>query len=365
MDHPLTESGKDASSPADGVLVSFPTVPGPDMEVFASAFKDARPGVAIVGAGAVGRALGQRLAEGGYPIRAVVSRTRAAAESLARTVGAPVASDHLGDIGDAPLVLICTSDDAVADIAETLTGARRAWTNSVVAHTSGVLPAAVLQPLADEGASVLSFHPLQTIARGAPASVLDGVYVGLEGDPRGVAAGIELAVRLGLRYLVLSPEAKTRYHLAATMASNFVVTLLGMVQEVLSSLDIGRDEAMALLAPLLQGTLDNLKASSPEDAITGPVARGDLSTLRQHGLALREHLPHLVPAYAALSVETVRLAVRSGRLDAVRAERVLDMMERMVTIPIPARPGDASPGDARVPDAARPPVPPRSWPVGS
>ena len=365
VDHTLTESGEDASSRAERALVSFPPAPDPGMEVFASAFKDARPGVAIVGAGAVGRALGLRLAEGGYPIRAVVSRTRASAETLARVLGAPVASDRLGDIGDAPLVLLCASDDAVADIAETLTGARRTWTDTVVAHTSGALPAAVLQPLADEGASVLSFHPLQTISHDASPSALDGVYVGLEGDPRGVAAGIELAVRLGMRYLVLSPEAKARYHLAATMTSNFAVTLVGMVQEVLSSLDIGRDQAMALLAPLLQGTLDNLKTSSPEDAITGPVVRGDLATLRQHGLALREHLPHLVPAYAALSVETVRLAVRSGRLDADRADRVLDLMQRMVTIPIPKRSGDPPAGDTRPPDAERPPAPPRAWPIGS
>ncbi|MEO0557758.1 MAG: DUF2520 domain-containing protein [Bacteroidota bacterium] len=323
-------------------------------EVFASAFKNSRPGVAIVGAGAVGRALGLRLAESGYPILGIISRTLAPAETLARAVGAPLASDRLSDLpAEAAFVLLCVSDDQIADVAETLTGARRSWKDTVVAHTSGALAASVLDPLADEGASVLSFHPLQTLAPDASASSLVGVHAGLEGDPRGVAAGIELAVRLGMRYLVLSPDAKARYHLAATMASNFVVTLLGMVQEVLSSLDIDRDEAMALLAPLLQGTLDNLKASSPEEAITGPVVRGDLATLRQHGLALREHLPHLVPAYAALSVETVRLAVRSGRLESDQAEKVLDLMQRMVTVPLPERDGE------------RPPVPTLRHPVGS
>ena len=323
------------------------------MEVFASAFKDARPGVAIIGAGAVGRALGLRLAESGYPILAVVSRTLAPAESLARAVGASVASDRLSDLpAEAAFVLLCVGDDQIADVAETLTGARRSWKDTVVAHTSGALASSVLEPLAEEGASVLSFHPLQTIPRDASASALVGAHVGLEGDPRGVAAGIELAVRLGMRYLVLSPDAKARYHLAATMTSNFLVTLMGMVQEVLSSLDIDRDDAMAMLAPLLQGTLDNLKASSPEEALTGPVARGDLATLRQHGLALREHLPHLVPAYAALSVETVRLAVRSGRLEAEQAEKVLDLMQRMVTIPLPQRDGE------------RPPVPSLRRPVG-
>ena len=96
------------------------------------------------------------------------------------------------------------------------------------------------------------------------------------------------------------------------MASNLMVTLMSMAQEVLASIDIDRRQAMSLLEPLVRGTLDTLAQTSPEEALTGPVSRGDLGTLRAHGLALRKDLPQLVPAYAALSVETVRLAVRRG-----------------------------------------------------
>ena len=317
------------------------------MDVFASAFREPRPPVAIVGAGAVGRALALRLAERGYPIRAIISRTRSRADVLARAVGAGVSSDRLDDLPqNVGLVLLCVGDDQVEDIAEMLTGTRLDWSNIVVAHTSGALTASVLDPLDSEGAAVLSFHPLQAITRDHGGEALDGTYVGLEGPPRGVAAGIELAVGLGLRYVVIPAEAKPRYHLAAAMASNFLVTLLGMVQEVLASLDIDRRDGLAMLEPLLRGTLDNLVTRGPEEALTGPVVRGDLDTLRSHGLALRQHLPQLVPAYAALSVETVRLAVRSGRLSPERAEDVLNLLQRMVTTPLPARGGD------------RPPVPP-------
>ena len=138
------------------------------------------------------------------------------------------------------------------------------------------------------------------------------------------------------------------------MASNLLVTLMGMVQEVLASIDIDRREAMAILGPLLQGTLDNLTASSPEEALTGPVARGDIGTLRAHGLALRKDLPHLVPAYAALSVETVRLAVRAGTLPPGKAEDVLSLMERMVTLPLPQ---STAP---KTPEPPRPPAPSRA-----
>ncbi len=324
------------------------------MSTFASAFQTPRPAVALIGAGAMGRALGLRLAESGYPIEAVLSRTRRSAEGLAKLLGAPVASDHLSEVPDVPLVVLAVPDDQIADLADTLTAAPRPWQGAVVLHTSGAQPASLLEPLRQEGARTLSFHPLQTVTRDADAQTLAGVTAGVEGEPRGVAAGIELAVGLGMRYLVVSADAKPRYHLAAAMASNLLVTLMGMVQEVLASIDIDRREAMAILGPLLQGTLDNLTATSPEEALTGPVARGDLQTLRAHGLALRKELPHLVPAYAALSVETVRLAVRAGTLPPGKAEDVLALMERMVTLPLPQA---SSP---KTPEPPRPPAPSRA-----
>ncbi len=309
------------------------------MPVYASAFKEARPPVAVIGAGAMAHALALRLVNKGYPLRAVLSQTKAHAEEVARAAGAAVASDDFSRLPkDVRLVVIAVSDSALADVAELLTGVAHLWKETVVVHTSGVLSAEALEPLATEGAATASFHPLQTITRSAGQDALDQAYAGIEGDDRAVAAGIELAVGLGMRYIVLSGDAKARYHLGATMASNFFVTLMGIVQEVLVSLDIDRDDGFAMMEPLLRGTLDNLEMTSPEEALTGPVVRGDLDTLRMHGQALRQHLPQLIPAYAALTVETVRLAVRSGKLDPNRAEDVLSLMQRLVTTPLPATP---------------------------
>ena len=326
------------------------------MSVYASVFREPRPPTAVIGAGAAGRALALRLADHGYPVRAVLSRTAASAEALAALVGAPVAADRLDRLpGDVRLVVLAAPDGALAGLAETLVEKRHAWAETVVVHASGALSADVLAPLADVGATVLAFHPLQALPPGADGAALDGATVGLQGTPRAVAAGVELAAGLGLRYLVTEAEDRPRYHLAATMASNFLVTLVGMVQETLASIGLDRAQAIGVIEPLLRGTLDNLSAASPEEALTGPVVRGDLETLKRHGLALRAHLPQLVPAYAALSVETVRLAVRSGRLAPERAERVLTLMQQMVTIPLPERGGEAD-REPRPPAAPRPPA---------
>jgi predicted short-subunit dehydrogenase-like oxidoreductase (DUF2520 family) len=307
------------------------------MPTYAAAFSDPRPDVCVIGAGAVGGALAARLHARGYPVLGVLSRGLERAERVGRAVGARVVSGNVLDLPpSARLVLVCVPDDGIADMAERLARVPHAWERTVVAHTSGALPAARLRPLAERGARLLSFHPLQTLTRQSPPEALDGVYVGLEGDPQAVAAGVELAANLGMRYLVLTAEAKARYHLAASMASNYLVTLLGAVQQVLASLDVDRPTAQEVIQPLVRGTLENLARSTPEDALTGPIVRGDLDTLRQHGLALRRYFPQLVPLYAALAAETVPLAVRSSRLDPARAEEVLALIEKMVTLPLPA-----------------------------
>jgi len=307
------------------------------VSAYAAVFRDPNPDVTVVGAGAMGHVLSRRLHAHGYPVLAVLSRTAARAQALGRAVDARVVSDRVADLPSTTrLVFVCVPDDAVAEVAASLARVPHAWERCVVAHTSGALPASVLRPLAERGARTLSFHPLQTLHEQSGPGVLDGVYAGIEGEPQAVATGVELAARLGLRYLILTAESKPRYHLAASMASNFLVTLVGAVQQVLSSLEVDRQTAQEVIGPLIQGTLDNLASANPEDALTGPIVRGDLETIRQHGLALRRHLPQLVPFYAAMAMETVPLAVRSSRLDPAQAKEVLALIARMVTVPIPA-----------------------------
>ena len=307
------------------------------MTAYAAAFNDPRPAVTVVGAGAMGRVLAMRLRERGYPVLAVISQTREHAEMLAHSVEARIASDSLHDLpAESRLVCCCVPDGKVTEVAVRLSRVAHPWQKTVVLHTSGAQPASALGPLAGEGARTLSFHPLQALTRASGPSALDGVYAGIEGAPPALAAGIELAVGLGMRYLVLSAEVKPRYHLAASIASNFLVTLQSVVQQIFQSFDIDRVTAQEVMAPLVRGTLDNLAASTPEDALTGPILRGDLETVHKHGLALRRFVPHLVPLYASLAMETVTLAVRSSRLDPSRAEEVLALLDKMVTLPLPS-----------------------------
>lgn len=299
-------------------MTSSPPSPGP---------------VALVGAGAVGHALADALGAAGIPVTAVLSRSAHSAETLGRRTGAATASDRLADLpADARLVVLCVPDAAVAPVAAALGAQDHPWRTTVVAHTAGSLGADVLAPLAARGAAALAFHPVQTFARGAAsgagAAAFQGIYVGLGGTPAALDAGRTLAAALGARTVVIPDDARARYHLATSIASNFFVVLLALVDEVLATTGVPREDAGLLVRPLVEGTWANLRAARPEEALTGPVARGDAGTVAAHVEALAGHLPHLLPVYGALAAEAVRVAVRGGQLGGEGADHVLDVLQR-------------------------------------
>jgi predicted short-subunit dehydrogenase-like oxidoreductase (DUF2520 family) len=297
-----------------------------------AAFDDASPSpVALVGAGAVGTALARRLAERGVPVQAILSRDPADAQALAERVGAPVAAKAWSALpSTVRLVLLCVPDDALAAVAGALADVAHPWETTLVGHTAGGQTADVLAPLVREGAATLSFHPLQTFTPDTSPDAFDDIVIGIEGDPEAVAAGTALARTLGARPVVLSARGKALYHCAAALASNGLVALMAVVEELLAAADVEGEEASAaaLMAPLVEQTWAHLQSAPPEGALTGPVARGDEDTVAAHLDALRDHAPHLLPLYAALSTEMVRVAVRGGQLDGTTAEDVLRMLQK-------------------------------------
>ena len=290
------------------------------------------PPVAVVGAGAVGTTLARALVESGHRVEAVLSRTAASAQTLADRVGAPVAGSSWEALPPSVrLVWICVPDDAIASVAAALAEVDHPWPDTIVAHTSGAKTAAALAPLGEQGAATMSFHPLQTFTEDTAPDALKGIVVGLEGDDRAVAAGEALARRVGARPIRLTPGDKARYHAAAALASNGLVALLGVVEELLNASGTGMDpssSALDLIGPLVDQTLDNLQQKTPEGALTGPVARGDEETVQGHLETLAAEVPRLVPLYAALSTEMVRVAVRGGHVTAEQAEALLQVLRK-------------------------------------
>ncbi|HEX6617898.1 MAG TPA: hypothetical protein VF046_16455, partial [Gemmatimonadales bacterium] len=154
--------------------------------------------VAIIGAGRMGRG---------------VSLALRAAGVSALVLGRERSSD---DVRAAALVLIAVPDDAIGAVAAELSRDRAIEPRHIVLHLSGLLDRHALHALADTGAGLGSFHPLQSIADPDTATIrLRGAYAALEGDPRALEAGARLARALGMRGVRLAPGAKAAYHAGA------------------------------------------------------------------------------------------------------------------------------------------------------
>jgi predicted short-subunit dehydrogenase-like oxidoreductase (DUF2520 family) len=267
----------------------------------------------IVGAGRLGTALGAALARRGWQVEAIVDRDARAARECRRIVGRGRASTSIAAAAKARgTVIIAVPDDAVSGVAAALARAANAWAGRFVFHTSGLLPAAVLGPLVQRGTLVASLHPVQSFPqKDVPASVFEGITWGLEGDAAAFdeAEGIVRALRGNI--LLLSAENKAVYHAACALASNALVALEWTAAQVLGKAGVPEQDVPGMLGPLVQGTLQNVKSLGLEKALTGPVARGDVDTVRKHMEALKGD-PAAREVYAALGKQILRLAARQG-----------------------------------------------------
>lgn len=283
---------------------------------------------AILGAGRLGRTLGRLLARRGYAPGGLSCRTLRSARQAAAYVGGghPTTSNPRAAAG-AALVLIATPDRAIAPLARELSDSPIDWKGKVVAHTSGALSSAALEPLRRRGALVASVHPLASVAdaRADPRG-LSGAPFAVEGDPKALKPLRRIVTALGGIPVTLPRQAKALYHLIACLLSNDLVALLSFGFDAAAGLGLGPRDAARLYLPLVRGTVENVGRLGPVRALTGPVSRGDLPTLRLHGEVLRALPADLRKLHRILALRCAALALRAGTIgpeEAVRLARLL------------------------------------------
>ena len=235
----------------------------------------ALPSIAVVGRGRVGSALTRALRERGL---------QAATEPFGR--GA--------DPSGFDAVLLCVPD------AEIATAAARITPGPLVGHCSG---ASGLEPLAPH--ERFSLHPLMTITAADGADRFAGAGAAIAGStPGALDLARRLARALEMRPFEIADRDRAAYHAAASIASNFLVTLEAAAERL--ALDAGADRAA--LVPLVRATVDNWAKLGANGALTGPVARGDEPTVAAQRAAVSDRAPDLVPVFDALVEATRTLA---------------------------------------------------------
>lgn len=276
----------------------------------------------MVGAGRVGAVLGSALRAAGHAVvgaSAVSQDSRDRVEAL--LPGVPVL--EVPDVVErAELVLLTVPDDALTELVAGL-AATGAWqAGQLVVHTSGRHGWRILDPAVAAGGIPLAVHPAMTFTgTSLDLARLPDCCFGVSAPPPVLPIAQALVVEMGAEPVVVAEELRPLYHAALAHGANHLVTLVAQAQDVLRA--AGVDQPARVLGPLLSASLDNVLRRG-DDALTGPVARGDAGTVAAHLAALRgAGLDDALITYRGLARTTADRALTSGRLRAQAAEALL------------------------------------------
>ncbi|GAB5408734.1 MAG: Rossmann-like and DUF2520 domain-containing protein [Balneolaceae bacterium] len=239
----------------------------------------------IIGTGRLGMALTKALNEAGY----FVANSYGKGESI--TV--------LGD-----LTFIATPDSEIGKIVSELALNFENLDGKFVFHSSGTISSSILGELRKRGAKTACFHPLQAITQRTTS--FKDIYFDIEGMEDAVSMLEEMVESLEAKSIRVTPEEKQLLHISAVMASNYLVTLADMAVQISGASSISERTLIDALLPLMESSLDNLRELRPSEALTGPIARGDVQTIQKH-IKLLENEAELLEMYKKLGLQTLEL----------------------------------------------------------
>ncbi len=263
--------------------------------------------VFIIGPGHVGRGLFRAFRASGVEVVGLHGK---------RPSGVATSSGNIPrDAAKANVVLVCVRDpqlDEAIDEVAVAAGDGRISRGSVVLHTSAIAEPGGLRALSEAGFPGGTFHPLVPFTDPeTSAELLRKAWIGIDGENAAKNASRRLAGHLGARTLEIPPGKKPAYHAAAVISSNFPVVLASVAGHLLHDIGIPDASAYQAVESLMAGALANMKQALPDDALTGPVVRGDAETVAKHLRALQGHDAAL-EVYRSLSTAAVEIAQRRG-----------------------------------------------------
>lgn len=286
--------------------------------------RPARLDVGVVGAGRVGAVLGAALARAGHRVVAayavsLTSRTRA---------GAMLPDVPLVEVAEvfenADLVLLTVPDDTLPQLVEGLAATGVVRPGQFLVHTSGRHGVGVLDPATRVGALPLALHPAMTFTGTAvDLQRLSGATFGITAPEPLWPVAEALVVEMGAEPVRVDEDRRGLYHAALAHGANHLATLINDAMDLLRAAGIAEPDKS--LAPLLFAAMDNTLRQG-DDALTGPVARGDADTVARHVQEINAALPEARAAYVALARRTAARALAAGHLKATDAEPLLDVL---------------------------------------
>lgn len=283
---------------------------------------------AIIGAGMVGTAIGFLLTKAGHDITAVADCSVAHLKrALAYTGKTAVFRDPAQAATLADCLLITTPDDRIKAVcAKIVRGS--CVRGKKVFHMSGAGGLDILDPAVRAGASVASIHPLQSFSSiDSAIQNIPGSYFGVTADSGSKKIADSIIRDLQGIPLHITSAQKPLYHAAACVASNYLVSLMSVVESIYLSIGFSEKDAHKAYLPLVHGSLTNIEKQGCVGALTGPIARGDAGTIQKHIKAFAGNPSDTASLYRELGQITVKLALQKGTLNAVQAKKITALLK--------------------------------------
>ncbi|WP_310961457.1 Rossmann-like and DUF2520 domain-containing protein [Nocardioides terrisoli] len=281
--------------------------------------------VGVVGAGRVGAVLAAALRAAGHEVVAVAGESTASRNRVAALLpGVPMRKPT--DVArSCDLLLLTVPDDMLGNVVSSLAGAGVLRAGQYVVHTSGRHGLAVLEPATALGARPVAMHPAMTFTGTAlDLERLAGCVFGVTVVDTDRVRAETLVADLGGTPIWVPEARRTLYHAGLAHGANHLVTLVAQAMDLLAA--SGADDPAATLRPLLTAALDNALTQG-DAALTGPIVRGDVNTVRAHLADIATTSPDTLPSYVALGRATADRAVLDGRLLPIRARQIMAALD--------------------------------------
>ena len=286
--------------------------------------------IGVVGAGRVGAVLGAAFRAAGHEVVAAAGESSASRLRI-DTLLPGVAVRKPTEVARAcDLLLLTVPDDMLENVTNMLAASGAIREGQYVVHTSGRHGLTVLAAAAAVGARPVAMHPAMTFTgTGLDIDRLSGCVFGITAHDDDRAFTEALVADLGGVPMWVEESRRTLYHAGLAHGANHLVTLVAQAMDLLA--EAGADDPAATLRPLLGAALDNA-LSYGDAALTGPIVRGDLQTVRAHLEDIAASAPDTLPTYVAMARATVDRAVVDGRLLPIRAARMVELLDA-ATVP--------------------------------
>jgi predicted short-subunit dehydrogenase-like oxidoreductase (DUF2520 family) len=272
--------------------------------------------IGIIGAGVVGTAVGVVLNSKGFEITGVHDAKFESTRQFVDRIGCTAHMSPQEVSRSADILFITTTDSSIQEIVNTLVDNSALRPGQVIIHMSGAHSSEILNRAKELGAYILSIHPLQSFANLEQAIAnLPGSVFSVEGDKEAYDIAVQIIETLKGTYFFIDKEAKPLYHAGACVVCNYLVTLIDLGIKLLKKTGIPEEIAVQALMPLINGTINNINNVGIPEALTGPVARGDITTITKHQDRLIEMAPEFSKLYNLLGFYTAFIAEEKGTID--------------------------------------------------